>query len=165
MSTQLTSVAPVTQYNQRETDKRTVRLQVKGLLRHFIGVNQLTTMVHNFLNSEESDFFRDKLAEVHKTISNMPATYEQDGMGNEAIVSLHYFKGGADWFITEKDKGCDDDAPDEKGIQYQAFGLADLFRDGGEIGYISIQELIDNNVELDLFWTPKTLGEVRAARD
>lgn len=43
--------------------------------------------------------------------------YEQDGKGEEAIVTLHYFRGGMDWFITEKDMEPE---------QHQAFGLADL---------------------------------------
>ena len=74
----------------------------------------------------------------------MPKTYEQDGNGGDAIVSLHYFKGGMEWYILERDKS------DE---QEQAFGLADL-GDGGELGYISIQELIENGAEIDLYFTP-----------
>jgi hypothetical protein len=50
------------------------------------------------------------------------------------------------------------------GPQLQAYGLADLYGDGGELGYISILDLIRHNVELDLYWTPKTLNEVRAER-
>ena len=61
-----------------------------------------------------------------------------DGKGDDAVVYLHYFRGGMDWYITEKDM-------EEE--QHQAFGLADLGY-GGELGYISIQELIDNGVSL-----------------
>ena len=46
----------------------------------------------------------------------------------------------------------------------KAFGLADPFGDGGELGYISIMELRRAGVELDLYWTPKTLAEIRATR-
>ena len=38
----------------------------------------------------------------------------------------------------------------------------DLCGDGGELGYISIAELIQLGAELDLHWTPRTLAEVRA---
>jgi hypothetical protein len=31
-----------------------------------------------------------------------------------------------------------------------------------ELGYISIEELVANGIELDLYWTPKTLAEVKA---
>ncbi|MBL0011067.1 MAG: DUF2958 domain-containing protein [Nitrosomonas sp.] len=83
----------------------------------------------------------------------MPKTYGQDGMGDKAIAYLHYFSGGSDWYITEKDM------EDE---QLQAFGLANLGQ-GGELGYISIQELIDAGVEIDLYWTPKTIGQIKGA--
>ena len=38
-------------------------------------------------------------------------------------------------------------------VQLQAYGLVNLGYDG-EIGYISIDELIKNDVELDLFFSP-----------
>lgn len=44
--------------------------------------------------------------------------------------------------------------------QLQAFGLADLGY-GGELGYISIVELLECGAELDLHWTPQTLAEVK----
>ncbi len=125
------------------------------LLRKFIGVSQLHAIADALILGEESDFFTSKLEELTKLVRTMPKTYEQDGKGDDAVVVLHYFTGGMDWYITEKDM-IDDDA------QHQAFGLADLGY-GGELGYISIQELIDNGVELDLYWEPKTLREVKAA--
>ncbi len=84
----------------------------------------------------------------------MPKTYEQDGKGDDAVVYLHYFRGDMDWYITEKDMEAE---------QHQAFGLADLGMGFPELGYINISELIDNNVELDLYWEPKTLREVKAS--
>jgi len=107
------------------------------------------------MEGEELEFFTNMLIDLERKLETMPKTYEQDGKGDEAVVHLHYFLGGMDWYITEKDM-IDDDA------QHQAFGLADLGY-GGELGYISIQELIDNGVELDLYWEPKTLAEVKAA--
>src|SRR3989442_851268 len=82
-------------------------------------------------------------------------THDKHSKGDAAIVYLHYFNGSMDWYITEKDM--------EAGGQHQAFGLAD-FGDGGELGYISIVELIRNHVELDLYWTPCTLAHIRARR-
>ena len=108
--------------------------------------------------SEEYAFFEEKVNEYANRIKTMPVTYKQDGLGDDAIVYLHYFVGGADWYITEKDKS---------GVgNVQAFGLADLFQDGGELGYISIKELISTEVraELDTFWTPKTLREIKAGK-
>lgn len=78
-------------------------------------------------------------------------------------AQLHYFAGGqANWWITEKDAGSADDAPEDKGKQLQAFGLADLFGDGGELGHISIQEILECGGELDFHFVPRTLGEIRS---
>jgi hypothetical protein len=120
-------------------------------LRAFIGVSQLQAIGHG-LRSEERQFFIEKLEELAQQVTTMPKTYEQDGKGDNAIVTLHYFKDGADWYITERDM---------ERAQLQAFGLADLFGDGGELGYINIVELIRNGVELDMYFTPCTLESIR----
>ncbi len=117
---------------------------------HFIGKSQLRAMTQILVAEEGDDMLR-IMDEVEKTINSMPAIYEQDGKGDDAIVYLHYFRGGMDWYITERDFSAD---------QYQAFGYAD-FGYGMEAGYISIKELIENGVELDLYWTPKTIGEIK----
>ena len=126
-------------------------------LRHFIGASQ-DAAIGAALRGEEGQFFRDKLDEIAEIIRAMPTTYGTRCAGMNAVVYLHYFLRGADWYITETDVGAPDD--EEPGVQHQAFGLADLFGDGGELGYISIAELIENGAELDLYWTPRTLREV-----
>jgi len=125
-------------------------------VRPFIAPTQIEIM-GDACRGEEHEFFKDKFVEMADLVTNMPKTYEQDGKGDQAIVYLHYFLGSADWYITEKDKGDGEDTR-----QIQAFGYADLGY-GGELGYISIEELIENSVELDLHWTPKTLAEVKAS--
>lgn len=107
------------------------------------------------LRGEEAQFFVDKFCEIGTRIYNMPKTYDQEGCGDGAVAYLHYFKGGCDWYITEKDAAADG--------QHQAFGWADLGH-GGELGYISIVELIANGVELDLYFSPATLGEIFARK-
>lgn len=134
-----------------------------NLCRGFIGKGQMAAMLAG-LRGEERDFFRDKFLEMGTRIELMHKTGEQDGRGGAAVVWLHYFAGGrANWYITEKDMGSPDDAPGTG--QTQAFGLADLFGDGGEIGYISIVEILENGGELDLYFKPKTLGEVRGVAE
>lgn len=123
---------------------------VMPLLKQFISAAQLVA-IGSVIRGEEGQFFKDKLIEVANVIQTMPKTYGQHGMGDMAIAYMHYFKGSGDWHITEKDM------EDE---QLQAFGHADLGY-GGELGYISIRELIDAGVELDLNWTPKTIGEIK----
>ena len=121
-------------------------------LKPFIGHGQLSAM-RQACKGDEGNWFIVRMVELAAGILAMPKTYEQDGMGDAAVVHLHYFKGGADWYITERDSETD---------QLQAFGLADLFQDGGELGYISITELIENGAELDLHFKPCTLAQARA---
>jgi len=127
-------------------------------LRKFVSPRQIDAL-YGVLRGEEGEFFQTKIFEIAELVTNMPKTYEQEELGDEAAVYLHYFKGGMDWYITERDV----ETPDEPG-QHQAFGLADLGY-GGELGYISIVELIRNGVELDLYWKPCTLAAVRAKRE
>jgi hypothetical protein len=105
------------------------------------------------LMGDEWQFFADKMKELAGVIATMPKTYDQDGRGDEAVAHLHYFRGSADWYITEKDM-------EGHGTE-QAFGLADLYGDGGELGYISIIELAEAGVELDFHFNPKTIGQIR----
>ena len=108
-------------------------------------------------DSEEKDFFKDMLEELTMHISKMPVAYEQDGLGDKTVVHLHYFYGGSDWYITEKDNREDTE-------QYQAFGFVVLNGDtqNAEMGYISIEELIGLGVGLDLYWQNCTLADVKA---
>ncbi|MBS0174307.1 MAG: hypothetical protein JSR64_09760 [Nitrospira sp.] len=132
-------------------------------MRRFIGPVQMAVL-QLAMRGEEKRFFIDKLAELAARIDGMPKTYETDGQGDQAVAHLHYFKNGADWYITEKDMGAaDDEVP---GAQHQAHGLAFIFSDDqhGEHGYISIVELLSHRVELDLHFVPRTLEEVRAMR-
>lgn len=112
-----------------------------------ISLSQYVTLKSLLLISEESGFFVDKVLELSEVVANTPALYAQDGAGDSAVVYLHYFKGGYDCWITELDRA-----------EHLAFGKAS-FGDYPEYGYISMVELFDNGVELDLYWTPKPIGE------
>lgn len=118
-----------------------------------------SALVYSFMNNAQkqivknSDEFDDIINELGETITNMPSTGETDGQGKDAIAYLHYFKGGSDWYITEKDS--------EK-KQLQAFGYVVLNGDYqfAEFGYISIEELKQMGVELDFHWKPKSIREI-----
>lgn len=137
-----------------------------GMLSHFISRSQRIAL-RDLMNGEEGEFFVAKVHEIVKTIRNMSKPYQTDGQGEEAIVHLHYFRGSVDAWIIERDA---DEMPDNgsNGVehfdtpQHQAFGKITLTGDknDAELGYISIEELIANGVELDLYWTPKKLKEV-----
>jgi hypothetical protein len=123
-------------------------------LRRFMSEAQISAL-GDACYGEERHYFINKIVELAEHLNTMPKTYEQDGKGDDAVVYLHYFRGGMDWYITEKDMEAE---------QHQAFGLADLGMGFPELGYINISELVDNNVELDLYWEPKTLREVKEGR-
>ena len=121
---------------------------------HFIPVQQRSVIIE-CLDGEECEFFLNKMIELQETIQAMPVTYQQDGLGDNAIAHLHYFSGDQNWYITEKDREGDG--------TIQAFGMADLGF-GSEMGYISIAELVQINIiELDLHWQKKTLAEISAS--
>jgi len=123
------------------------------VVKNFVSESQLEAMGDG-IRGEEGEFFARTFVELARQLTDMPKVYEQDGKGDDAIVYLHYFRGNMDWYITERDFELDE--------QIQAFGLADLGMGSPELGYISIEELTDAGVELDLHWTPKTLAEVKA---
>ncbi len=127
--------------------------EVRNLLhkvRHFLPATQRRVVLEG-LRGEERQFFVDVLERLAATIEIMPKIYEQDGMGDDAVVVLHYFSGSFDWWITERDTSAE---------QHQAFGYAGM--DFPELGYISIAELIESGaVELDFHWQPTLLGKVR----
>lgn len=118
------------------------------------------------LDGEEGGAIAELVIAAKKAIANTPKTYETENVElDDKVVCLHYFKGSVDAWIIERDVG---DAPlgDALGPQIQAFGFANLYGDGfsgAELGYISIQEMIENNVELDLHWAAKTVKELRGA--
>jgi len=121
----------------------------------FIPKHQYRTLENKIHpHTEEHQYFRNMLIDLAKHISDMPKTYEQDGKGDDALVYLHYFGGSIDSYITEKDIDSDGEG------QIQAFGFQDLGY-GGELGYISIEEICDTRMELDLHWQITTIGEIK----
>jgi hypothetical protein len=131
---------------------RSVR-EVFTTLAPFIGRTQRAVLLSS-LKSEEGPAILGMLNELAERVSLMPMTYEQDGLGDQATVYLHYFRGACDWYITERDQEPE---------QLQAFGLANLGH-GGELGYISIVELVRLDIELDLHFTPTPLAAIKGAR-
>lgn len=125
--------------------------EVLGRIRPFLGASQFEA-IRRFCNGEEGEWYREAVARIDETIAKMPLPYTTDGQGEDAIVHLHYFCSGWDWFLTEKDSEPD---------QMQTFGLVAGLET--ELGYICIPEVTGVGAELDLHWTPKPLSEVRAS--
>lgn len=123
--------------------------QALSVLSGFVSTSQLS-IISELCQTDEKQFFYDKLVELADIIGTMPMTYETDGQYDQAVAQLHYFIGGCDWYITERDVEPE---------QLQAFGKADLGY-GAELGYISIVELLEVGALLDLHWQPKKLAEI-----
>jgi len=139
------------------TSDQAMKETLAAFLKDFIGGNQKLCL-RDLLRGEEAAFFREKMQELAVLVLTMPATYETENTGkNDKVVMLHYFTGGADFWIIEKDSD-----PDGRG-QIQAFGFADLGY-GPELGYISIKEILEAGAELDFHFTPKTWIEVSEKR-
>jgi hypothetical protein len=131
---------------------------IDSFLRPYMGPAQ-TAVLEEMLKGEEGLYFQDLLSGLAKDIKAMPQTGDTDGQGDKAVVHLHYFIGNFDFWITERDMG--DGSADIQ--QHQAFGFVNLGDpDNAELGYISLPELFASDIELDLYWTPRTLGEVKA---
>lgn len=86
----------------------------------------------------------------------IPALYEQDGKGDDAIVYAHYFciANGWDWYATEYDRN-----------DRLFFGLVKGFET--EYGYFSLDEFEETNkhygfpvIERDMYWKPRTIAEL-----
>ena len=56
---------------------------------------------------EEGDAFIELIDHIYAMWQAMPKTYETDGQGCAALARLHYFTGGCDWWIVEKDADPD----------------------------------------------------------
>ena len=125
-------------------------------VRPFLSNTQLLVMSHAG-GGEEGPFFLQKFIDLAQQIAAMPKTYEQEDKGDQATAHLHYFVGGCDWYITEKDV--------DGGVQ-QAYGYAIINGDDemAECGYICIEEITRCGAELDLHFTPCTLAEIKAKR-
>lgn len=120
-----------------------------AVLNDFMPRGQIKTCL-NAMKGEEKAHFVEILDDMVNRTETMPGPYKSIQPVQDAIVHLHYFRGEMDWYIVEKDSSRE---------QLQAYGRADLGY-GPEWGYICIQELIENGVELDLYFTPCKVSEL-----
>lgn len=115
--------------------------------------------VAEMMRGEEGQFFIDKMVEMALLVDAMPVTYQQQDE-KDPMAYLHYFYGGSDWYIAEKDMDGEVD---------QAYGFACLNGDMmcAEYGYISIAELCSvatpfgKGVDLDFHFTPRRMSDVK----
>lgn len=106
---------------------------------------------------EKEKEIKDKINKFEKIFNDMPIVNEQYGNKNNAVIYLHYFKNLPssltiiNWYIIEKDN---------KENQTEAFGMYNL-EETFESGYISIKELIKDNIKLNFEWKFKIVNEIK----
>ena len=140
----------------------TKTLKQKPVLEAWVNPSQAAA-IRAGLRGEEGAHFRERLAAVQAELDAAPLTYETDGQGDAARVVAHYFGPSVDVWLIELDKGAPGDA--EEDYQSQIYGYAALHGqgwEGAEAGYISLAGVLAAGLELDLYWTPRTVGECRA---
>jgi hypothetical protein len=122
-------------------------------LNQFIGKSQIAVL-EEAIKGEEGLHFSQMLLTLYNNILSIPKPYETEDQGDAVSVRLHYFNGGSDWYIIERDIDGD---------QIQCFGFACLNGDkqNAEFGYINIAELIKYGVELDLYYKPQTVEDIK----
>ena len=97
---------------------------------------------------------RDMLSNVVKAYKHIPSLYKQDGKGYNAVAYLHYFVGGADWWVTEYNRSTG-----------KMFGLSNLNNDW-TLGYFDVSFFKNNDLsplqkpELDFYFKYQTLNEI-----
>ena len=100
---------------------------------------------------ETADFWDKKEQEIAAIWRFMPGPFQTVAGNGGTRANLHFFKGSADWWITEKDS-------DPR--QTQMFGISGLGFNCRVYDFFSLPELKNNNAELDLYWEPKTTREI-----
>ncbi|MFK5950604.1 MAG: hypothetical protein QM500_17770 [Methylococcales bacterium] len=129
---------------------RSNALQALSILEGFMNPSQLGAIKQNFTGSEQQFFF-DKAVELADRIKNMPVTYDQASKGDKAIAYLHYFQGGVDHYIYEKDS-------EDEQLQASAATHGFVF----ELGYLSLVDELKKGFELDMHFSPTSIGDLRA---
>lgn len=130
---------------------------------NFMGYSQRLALLEA-LRSEEGAGIADMVLRVAEQIKATPKTYGTEGQAeHERKVCLHYFRGGVDAYILERDVGDYADG-EATGPQLQAYGKITVVGggwEGAEWGYISIAELLKHGVELDLHFDPTLVGDMK----
>ena len=105
----------------------------------------------------------------------LPGLYGQEGKGDDAIVHIKFFTPDAQWtwyilegnpeYNTIKDWPMWQQVDDDDIIDFHFFGLVDGLE--VELGYFNLSDLekvrgkFGLPIERDMYWKPKTLGEVQ----
>lgn len=94
-----------------------------------------------------------------ENLKALPKLYAQEKITDPTVYIKFFNPSGSDtWYILEGEQDGDD---------FRMFGLCDLFGDGGELGYVSLNELksvrtaYGLRIERDRYFEPCPLSQVR----
>jgi hypothetical protein len=123
-------------------------------LRKFVSGSQIEALM-GLIRSDDRQAGLEIIDKLIGIINTMPHLYQTEEIKtDDKIVYLHYFRRESAFYIVERNMAA---------VQHEAFGYSVLNGDYqmAEWGYVSIVELIQNNIELDFYWTPKPFSEVK----
>ena len=127
-------------------------VEALSAIKHFLSREQAQVM-RTLMDGEEGPYFQAKAREMAGIILGMPKTHETAN-NPDPVVYLHYFNGGSDWYVFERDMY-------EEQLQTYCYACLNGWYDCAEVGLVSIEELCENGVELDLHWTPRPLSAIK----
>lgn len=118
-----------------------------GRIARFIGRTQKAAL-RDFLRGPEGKDFRELINQAETNAAAIPAMYAQDGKGINAMAFTHLFKGGRDVYLMEMNDS-------------EAFGLGRSHPHDAEFSYFDLQELRTLDLEIDLHFTPQSVGVIK----
>ena len=121
------------------------------ILARYMGWPQWSSLQSLMEGGEEAAFFREIATSLSRCIADMPEIGAHD---ESEMVFLHYFLGGSDVWVLEKDA-------DGGAERVFAFALLNGDARMAELGYVDLSHLILTGFELDFHFSPKPLAEVR----
>lgn len=146
------SLTAVAQQEDSDLDKKFANkeqyLKELEFLKDWLSTEQYATLM-SMQTSEDFEGIADRIHYVYESIKQAPNVGSTDGQGKDAIVQLHYFRNGADWYFTELNDHND------------GFGFVDLgIGQGLELGYITPSEVSSSGAEIDLYFEAKSMNEI-----
>jgi hypothetical protein len=122
------------------------QLRNRALLVTLTGERQRAELLH-FLEGEEPQYYEDLLTKLD---TEWQATPENNApSGRDAIAHLHYTRGTEEFWIVEKGATAD----------RCCWGIT-ATDDGVTLCYFQLKELLEVDADLDLYFTPVTVGEI-----
>ena len=138
------------------TELRLLATQAVATLRPFLSAQQWAGIAKAFRGSDAAHFM-ELAARIAARVRLMQKADDQEGQGAWATVQLRYFLSACDWYIVNLDPVA--------GVE-RAAGF--VTREGASLDadpvIISVAELVACGAQLDLYFPPRSVGQLRAER-